>query len=313
MDDPTQRQVDSDIEKSMDLFERADVGTAPALQRRYPQRVLVALDGSAQDEAVVLMAKQLHERLKCEVGFHAASGEKPSIADASLQTLSEISARRVDVDWDLETNYDHILAAVDTFNPDLLLAPCPFGRDFKSVGEDSTGTVIDVLTARMKIPFVAIRRPDATGRDATSHLRLILTGENPAAEIAAGWAVGMVQPAGRLELLLLVEQSFYENFREMMGALRPGIEVDYEDLENALAQKYARLNASLQHAATAFGFTYELLLRYEADEQPITPEDPQTHPALMVLALERSDHDSQGEIHDFVRRSPHPVLVVSVD
>ena len=113
--------------------------------------------------------------------------------------------------------------------------------------------------------------------------------------------------------MLLVEQSFYENFRETLAALQPGVEVAYEDLENALAKNYARLHAALQKAATKIGFTYELMVRYEADEKPITPEDPHTHPALVVLALKRSGHDSQGEIHDFIRRCPHPVLVTSVD
>ncbi len=260
---------------------------------------------------LLLLAKQLHDRLACEVGFHLLPSGELKIEEASFRSLQEMKAEQVELESASPHNYEQILAATQAFAADMLITPCPFGRDFQSLGEDSTGTVIDVLTARSSIPFVAIRRPDATGRDPTSHLRLILTGDNPAANLAARWAVGLVQPTGRLELLLLVQQSFYEKFRDTMASLQPDADIDYEDLEAALANKYAQLHVGLQQASATIGFTYELLVRYEADEEPITPEDPRSHPALMVLALERTNHDSQSQIHDFVRRCPHPVLVVS--
>lgn len=311
MTDPSQRQIDSDIDKSIDLFQRADVGIAKIVMGRSPKRILLVLDGSSQDDAVIHLAKQLHRRLECELAFHPATSDDFQIDEKNFAVLESLRAKHVEIPQVFENDYDRILAAVEESKPDLLIAPCPFGRDFVSLGDASTGTVIDVLAARVKIPFIAIRRPDATGRDPTTHLRVILTSENSAAELAARWAVGLLRRSGRLELLLLVERSYYENFRSTMASLQPGVEVSSEDLENALAKNYAKLHAGLQEAARAIGFTYELLVRYEADEKPITPEHPKTHPALMVLALERSDHDSQGEVHDFIRRSPHPVLVVS--
>lgn len=310
MTDPTQRQVDADIERSIDLFRRADVGPIDAIQGRRPKKILIALDGSPQDRAAVLLGGQLRSRLGCTVGYHRATQNE--LEEATSAVLREMDAEDVRLEEPCEHNYDQILAAINVFDANLVILPCPFGRNFESIGEDSTGTVLDVVTARAEIPVVAIRRPDATGRDPTSHLRIILTGENPAAEAAARWAVGLVHPAGRLELLLLVEKNFYDNVRQVMQSLQPDVEIRHQDLENALADEFARLHAGLRHAAANIGFDYELLVRYEADEQPITPEHPQTHPALMVLALVRHDHDSQAEVHDYVRRSPHPLLVVSV-
>ena len=163
------------------------------------------------------------------------------------------------------------------------------------------------------MPFIVIRRPDAIGRDPTSHVRMIFTGESRAAETAARWSVGIAQPEGLLELLLLVEESFYENFRQAMNAIQPGTDVTYEDLENALARAYGRMHATLHCTASQTGMGYELLIRHEGEEHPITPEHPTTHPALIVLPLERGSHDSQSEVSDFIRRSPHPVMVVSVE
>jgi hypothetical protein len=293
----------------MDLFQRADVGKVEALPPSRPRRLLLALDGSTQEFASASLAQQLQQRLNCEVGYLSADIPLDQTVDASVAgILTRMGGTHLTVP--AGANYDQILAAQAQFQADLMVVPCPFGRDFHSLGEDSTGTVIDVLSARSTVPVIAIRRPDATGRDPSSHVRIVLTGENAAAETAARWAVGMVHPEGKLELLLLVEQSFYDNFRHALHAIQPEAQVTYQDIENALARTYGRLHAALQRTAGAMGFEYELLVRHEGDEQPITPEDPQTHPALMVLAVQRKSHDSQSEVHDFIRRSPHPVMVV---
>ncbi len=311
MSEPTQRQVDEDIARSMDLFQRADVGEVKLLSPCRPDRILVGLDGSSQDLAAVKFAQQLKQRLGCRVAWlWLPTNDAAAPANDVSAILSDIAADATQADG--EENYDQVLAAAAKVSAELIVIPCPFGRDFESLGEDSTGTVIDILAARSEVPLVAIRRPDALGRNPTSHLRIILTGENPAAEHAARWAVGLVEPQGRLELLLLVEQSFYENFRAALHAIQPDVEVSYQDIENALVRTYAKLHVALQRTAENAGFTYELLVRHEGDEQPITPEDPQSHPALMVVALARTAHDSRGEVTDFIRRSPHPVLVVSV-
>ncbi|MCO6044686.1 hypothetical protein NG895_12280 [Aeoliella sp. ICT_H6.2] len=309
MPDPTQRHVDNELSDSMDLFERADVGATIEISQQRPRKVLVATDGSSQDHALTLFAKQLQSRLACEMGYLAIGGE----ASASAGQHVEANATIVDVDASIEEDYDQILAAVESFGADLLMLPCPFRRDFESLGEDSAGTVMEVIAARSEIPTIFIRRPDAVGRDPSDHIRIVLTRENAAAEKTANWAAGLVQPSGRLELLLMVEESTYKNFREIMNSLQPDAEFNPEDLEDALARTYARLHSGLQRSSRKQGFAYELIIRYEADEQPITPEHPKTHPALIALGLVRHDHDSRNEIHDFVRRSPHPVLVVPVD
>lgn len=306
MPDPTQRGVDLGLSNSMELFERADIGAATEISQLRPTKVLVAPDGSTQDHALTLLAKQLHGRLSCELGYLATDGE----LSASLEQFAETGATRVNVDASIEHDYDQILHGVQSFGADLLMLPCPYRRDFESLGEDSAGTVMEVIAARSEIPAIFIRRPDAVGRDPSNHVRIILTRENAAAAETARWAAGLVQPDGRLELLLMVEESVYKNFKEIMQSLQPDVEFDPADLENALARTYARLHAGLQRASQEYGFAYDLLIRYEADEQPITPEHPKTHPALIALGLVRHDHDSRNEVYDFVRRSPHPVLVV---
>jgi len=312
MTEPTQRQVDSELEDSMDLFQRADVGTVSALSPIVPERLLMVFDGSQQDSAVMSLGDQIREQTNCRVDYmFLPPSDDTQPATEIGERLRALAAEEVSSPGD--ENYERILATAQDTSADLLIIPCPFGRDFESVGDNSAGTVIDVLTARLPIPFIAVRRPVIANDIPTKHVRLVFTGSNAAAEKAARQAIGLSRPGGRLDMLLLVEESFYKNFREAMHAIDPDKRVTYEELEHALARTYGKLHASLQHTASEHKLSYELLIRNEHDEQPISPGDPKTHPALVVLGLKRSEHDSQGEIHDYVRRSPHPVLVVSVD
>lgn len=315
MNEPTQNQVDSDLQKSMDLFQRSDVGITKAIPLKRPGHVLLVLDGSTQDAAAVSLAARTKIQLNCELTWaFISTGDGCTLDSEHREKLNEVAAKETstNVSKDNDTA-NQILQVVTESAADMLIVPCPFGRDFEEIGEDSTGTVIDLLAARCPVPFITIRRPDIVDVDPTGHVRLILTGENAAAELAASFAAGLVQPSGKLELLLLVEASFYHNFRQAMHALDPSKNVTYEDLEHALARQYGRLHASLQHTADEVGFDYELLIRNEEDDTSVTPDDPVTHPAVMVLGAERGDHDSLGEIRDFIRRCPHAVLVAATE
>lgn len=313
MNEPTQSQVDSDLQNSMDLFERADVGVTHAVPLKKPSHLLVVLDGSTQDAAAVSLATKLKARLTCDLTWaFVPTADSSTLCSDHRQLLESVGAKEATTNVSRENETaQQILTIVEESTADLLIVPCPFGRDFEEIGEDSTGTVIDLLSARCPIPFVTIRRPDIVDIDPTRHVRLILTGENPAAELAASIAAGVVQPNGKLELLLLVEVSFYHNFRQAMHAIDPSRTVSYEDLEHALARQYGRLHAALQRTADEVGFEYELLIQNEEDETAVTPADPVTHPAVMVLGAGRGDHDSLGEVRDFIRRSPHAVLVAA--
>lgn len=315
MNEPTQGQVDSDLQQSMDLFQRADVGVTQSVPLKKPGHVLLVLDGSTQDAAAVSLAIRMKTHLACELTWaFVATAVSSTLSSGHREALNEAAASEASTNVSKENDTaNQILQVVTESTADILIVPCPFGRDFEEIGEDSTGTVIDLLAARCQIPFITVRRPDIVDVDPTGHVRLILTGENAAAELAASYAAGLVRPNGKLELLLLVEVSFYQNFTQAMHAIDPTKTVTYEDLEHALARQYGRLHASLQRTADEVGFEYELLIRNEEDDTSVTPDDPISHPAVMVLGAERGDHDSLGEIRDFIRRCPHAVLVAATE
>lgn len=309
MYEPSQRDVDRNLEQSMAMFKRAQVGEVPALEPHKPQRVLLALDGSAQDELGAGVVAKLQERLGCEVAIvDARRGDPAFETDSTTDWSQTLNAETLAIE-DAEVQ-DMILAAIESWQADLLVVPCPFGRPFESIGAVSTGTVIDVLLARSPVPVIATRAPFDPQGDVFSRLRMVLFGENEAALLTARWAVGLLHPSGELELVLIVEEEFYENVREAMQSIKPDVEISIESLENALTQTHARLHVALQRAAKAQGFRYTLSVEREGENPPLEVSNPAKTPPLLVLAHERGDSASQGHISSYIRRSPNPVLVV---
>ncbi|MDA7979622.1 MAG: universal stress protein [Pirellulales bacterium] len=310
MFEPTQRRVDSDLEKSMDLFRRAEVGEVAPLEPIKPQRILLALDGSAQDALSISMTQRLKARLGCEVTVVDARETGTDQKDLAAEASKQVSGQAIDRAQfeDQLPAYDRILLAIEQSQANLAVAPCPFGRDLECVGADSTGTVIDVLLARSAVPIIITRGRFDVGVDIFSRVRLILSGENRTAPLAARWAQGVVAPGGKLELMLLVETEFYDNVREALHALHPEEEIKIGSLETALAKIHARLHASLQASADQHGFDYEELIEHEGEEEPFDVDESAGY--VVTLAIEARDHASQSHAHDLIRRSPHPVLLV---
>lgn len=306
MVDTTQRDFDRNVESSMNLFEQARVGEVAAVQPNKPQRVLLALDGSSQDDLSIAFARHFHDRFHSSVTVvDAREVESPveNLADAAAERLGASALPRGG-----GSSFQQILDAVESTNSDLAIVPCPFGRDLDEIGDDSTGTVIDVLLTRSPVPLLVVRKPYAPEREPFQKVYLVLIGENEAAPAAASWATGFVGASGRFEMVLVLEEEFYENVRELMKEIDPDVDVSPESLANALERTHVRLHRGLQKAAQEAGFQYEMLMRRE-NESSDPLNAPHGHP-LLVLALERTDHSSEGHVHDRIRRSINPLLVV---
>jgi hypothetical protein len=306
MVEPTQHSVDHDVEASMRLFERAHVGEVSAVEPRQPARVLLALDGSDQDALGVALSRGLRERFGCAVSVMDARERRDS-ADLASQ-----AARAIGGEWlppRTGESFEQILAAAAETRSDLVVVPSPFGRDLESVGPDSTGTVVDVLLARMPAPLMVVRRPYVPAGELFANVIFTLSGENEAAGTAGTWAAGLTAPGGRLRLVLVMEAEFAQNVRAVMQTVDPHVQVTEALLTDALARMHVRLHRGLQKSADHAGFQYELRIEPAggAAEAALYGE---TGQPLLVIAHERGDHFSQGLVHDRIRLSPNPVLVV---
>jgi hypothetical protein len=264
------------------------------------------VDGSSQDKLGVAFAQQCHDRFGSTLSVVDARENEDSDAftEEVANRLGGQSVAKPSGD-----SFDQILAAVHEVQCDLLITPCPYGRDLESVGPNSVGTVIDVLLARCPVPILVIRQPYEPQGEVFQKVRMVLSAENEAAEDAAAWATGFVAPQGSLQLWLELEQEMYENMAALMQSIAPDVDVSTESLSQALAKTHTRLHRALQMAAGEQGFRYKLKLQMESEGGPAAASELQPN-LLVTLAFERSDHASQGNIQSRIRLSADPVLVV---
>ncbi|XZE53109.1 universal stress protein [Planctomycetaceae bacterium SH139] len=308
--DPHESDVNRQVDASMKMFERAKVGKVAAIVPAKIRSVLLCRDGSTQDQAVV------------DVGtFFAAQDPAATIlwldarehdGEQQLDAISGDEKRQSKwqaVSSSLTDAYDKILDVVAQHQPDLVVVPCPFGRDFSSVGADSAGTVIDVLLKRCSRPMLVIRRVDQAFESTVDNVVMVVGSENESEPQAAEWMLGLVQlgdpQAASVTLNLVLGDEQIENIKQLMSVLVPETEVDREKLEQALAAAHARLDAALRHAAGEQGFRYQLIPRVDATEPRKLDLD-----LLVVLPLEKDDDFGQGFVQSQIRHSPHPLLIV---
>lgn len=301
--------MDQDVEDSVRLFNRARVSSVGPVEPRRPKSVLLALDGSSQDPLGIAIARQFRERLECALAVVDAREGEPS--DPLAPRIATSLGARV-MPKTTGDSFEQILVAAADANCDLLVTPSPYGRDLESVGPNSAGTVIDVLLARSPVPILVVRKPHEPPREMFRRVLMILTAENEAAEEAAAWAAGMVAAGGVLQLVLVLEKEMRENVFSLMESIAPDVDVSASALSQALAQTHVRLHRSLQKTAAEMGFAYSLKLQVEGDADSVTVQEEDVQ-SLVVLALERRDHASQGGVQSRIRLSPNPVLVVCRD
>ncbi|QDT66981.1 universal stress protein [Calycomorphotria hydatis] len=307
MFDPHKTDVEQGVKASMDLFEKAHVGPEAPLDPIEPKHVLVVLDGSTQDGTSIGIARELKARFSCDVTVCDARekhAESNDVAEGIAAGLGAGVLARSSGE-----SYEQILAAIEKTGCDLCVVPCPYGRDLTAVGADSAGTVIDVLLARSPVPLIVVRKPYAIDDKPFHDVVLLLIGENEAAERAARWASGLVAASGEMELLLILEEEFYENIHKLLQVLEPNRDFSRDDLVKALEQEHVRLHHSLQKTASEKNFGYRLEAHREDEPSLAVLERDEGHP-LVVVALERGDHASEGHVSDRIRKSPNPILVV---
>ncbi|MEO1527809.1 MAG: universal stress protein [Planctomycetota bacterium] len=304
-------EVDRGVDESMRMFEKSQVGDSAALVPIKPSRVLLVLDGSPQDETGIDAVNYLRdtfnvETLVLDARERREDAESDDIVTAVTERVS--GSRPITPPKNDGDSHDIILAALGAHSVDLVVLPCPFGREFESIGTDSAGTVIDVMLSRCPRPMLVVRRDDQTLRDCVSWISVIVGGECDAEGKAASWAFGLSAKSGVITLNLVVEKEQYENIRSIVEALSPEKKLDPQAFTEAMTRTHLSLHGAMAKTAKEINRTYHL--RPQAGE--VAPPNPleSTEKLLLVLPLEVDDRFGQGFVQDRIRRSPHPVLII---
>ena len=232
MFEPTEHEVDEDVERSMEMFRRAQVGEVSAVEPIRPERLLLVLDASSQDKTGIVLAGGLQRRFAA--ALDVMDGRENVTSNALAETVAQTLTGRV-VPKLGGDSYAQILEAINQTDCNLVIVPCPFARDLETLGSDSTGTVVDVLLSRSAVPLLIVREDFPPQNPPFAHVLMVLIGDDEAAPLAARWATGLVKTSGNLELLLVLEEEVLQNVRELMRWLEPNVEISPEKLAEALA------------------------------------------------------------------------------
>ena len=300
--------LDRDVDASMRMFEKSKVGPAATIFPIKPSRVMLVLDGSSQDEASLDAASYLRDQFATEtLILDARDKADGDSTDLAVDRAADIAGARP-IKRKQGDSYDVILGALKDHAVDLLIVPCPFGRSFEKVGADSAGTVIDVLLSRCPTAILVIRRDDQRLGDCVHRVSMIVGDECDVEGRAAAWAFGLAAKSAAVTLNLVIEKEQFENIRAIVETLHPETSLEPEQFSEALTKSHQSIHGAMAKTATALGMSYQL--RPVAGE--VAPPNPlrESTKMLLVMPLEVDDRFEQGFVHDRIRRSPHPVLVV---
>ena len=301
-------ELDRDVDASMRMFEKSQVGSSAAITPIKPARILVVLDGSEQDNTSIAAAQTMRDRFNVEtVVLDARDKTDGDSTDLAVDRSGEVTGGRP-IKRASGDSYEAILSAVKDHDVDLVIVPCPFGRSFEKIGTDSAGTVIDVLLSQCPKPMLVIRRADQLVGECLASIRFIVSSECDLRHRAAAWAFGLIEPGGWITLNLVVEKEQYQNLRSILKALHPEETIDEQKFADALTKTYQSLHAAMAKTATSMSLNYSL----QPQASEVAPPNALGNQSkqLLVMPIEVDDRFTQGFVQDRIRRSPHPVLIV---
>ncbi len=177
MFEPSERELEVNVHRSMELFERAKVGEVALIDSHEVRTLLLVLDGSLQDVTSVAIAKAIRHRFGCAVKV-LDGRESSDPSDLAQQAAESVNGEALDK---LQgESFEQILSTVERSGCDLVMTPCPFGRDLDKVGNDSTGTAIDVLLARSPVPLLIVRQPYTVEDNPFDYVVMLMIDESDA-------------------------------------------------------------------------------------------------------------------------------------
>ena len=129
MFEQSQRQVDSDLQRSMNLFERSEVGQVTPIEPKRPTKILLALDSSTQDPTALNFASELKTQLNSELqAILFPPFPKSTPNEKSLSALQELGVEPLPLDE--RENFEQLLDAVAQSGTDLLVSALPVRERF---------------------------------------------------------------------------------------------------------------------------------------------------------------------------------------
>ncbi len=192
-----QSDVDGrEIHSTIEAFEAASTAQTTLLPEVSLRRILLVLDGSNQDQTSEAFARILARRENSELQLlWAYAGETIAEREGYLRQRSRAIQQEDDLVAGIldrgenraKRPVEQILEIMPTF--DLAVVCAPYQEDFSELGQQSVGSVLDILMARAPGPVLAVREPKEDPQKCLRQTLLPLTPVLETSALAASWAL----------------------------------------------------------------------------------------------------------------------------
>ncbi|HKK29735.1 MAG TPA: hypothetical protein VKA18_04995 [Alphaproteobacteria bacterium] len=306
---------DRDIEQNARLFQAAISARHIDLPAVEVKRMLIALDGSNQDRAVLDLSRAVATRLNAEILLTYAF-EAPQTDEKHERYLTErleslnaqgFAAKSSRAEQGARA-YRQILALARP--DDLIVTASPFLEDYLDLEGASVGTTTDILLHRRAGPLLTVRKPAERVRARLEDvvLPLHLCEEHDADAVA--WALRLVPEDGIVHLLAIVDDELLAEFSHLVGESFHPEDMSEETLAGLGHPHTAGLVAAAQRQAAEQGIDCRVTIRH-GHLIPAIAEFVNEEPRLLVIGCDSTaaaGHYQRAAA--LVRESANPVLVV---
>lgn len=295
----------SDLNDYMGAFEGA-LSERPPVSKPEIASILLAVDGSNQDDTAIGLVAAFAERLQAKV--HVTAGalrglgpDEHALAERTAERLrTEHSLQAMPLMVDGKTPAKQLLAAAAAESVGLVVMPAPYLQDLEDLADESLSSPVDVLLAEAKAAILLVREPQP--QPAVCLNRLVLPLKRIASPAAAGWMLALAERGAVMEMYSFAPVQAEDSELSTERAV--------ELLARAGHKAAGAMIAAAQHCAQSIGaemsFSYE-----EPPALPFLLKKVHAQPCLTILSApaDRTSADYHF-VHDLTLGSRHPVLVV---
>lgn len=303
-----------DLNESLGAFESALSSGKVAIRISEPEVkvVLVALDGTTQDDTCVAIAVDLARRLQARLVVTA--GMKGELEDELRTRVNRVVQVLTSGESHIQieaafgagaTPARQILALAAKERAGLIVVSAPYLYEYEGFGDESLSGPIDCLLAESPVPLLLIREPIEDGDVCFSRLFMPMTVHTLGLGEAAGLAFKFLAEGGHIELFAVADQQALEEADAVLGEAARHTP---EELLRAEQSQIGGVVSALQHRAARTGVDVRVDVAVARTLKPVLDRIHES-PCIVALALPRDRTSGQfHRVHDLALGSRYPVL-----
>ncbi|MFT4511626.1 MAG: hypothetical protein ACI89X_003581 [Planctomycetota bacterium] len=276
--------TDKDLQEQMAQFEAARITAPVELSPQVVGKIVAVHDGTDQDATVDALAGAMAKRAAVE-----------------LQTISPQVG-------DEDAVLAELLAAAG--KGDVLVVPCPFGRDYLAEGQLSLSTTIDLLLAKSEAAICIARGPVEDAEHTITHPLVALQIDRHRKVQATSLALTFAKDGGEILLLSTVDPHNSLRDEEMLARNLDPRDLSPEVLSGLATARAAALTAELQRHAGDWDISPMVHFAL-GDTVELTLEENENRMGMLVVGRDPDARNDEAQrARRLVLASSFPVLLV---